>query len=149
MSSKIEARVTHQFKASAERVYDVWLDPAQVRVWMAATLRSHGLTGDLRRVEIDARTGGKFFFSDMRGEVEARHWGRYLELDRPRTIKFTWIVDESGEADPSVVTLSIEPQVDGCVATIVHEMDAKWIEYVSQTESGWSRMLQAVDQLLG
>jgi uncharacterized protein YndB with AHSA1/START domain len=85
----------------------------------------------------------------MRGEVEARHWGRYLELDRPRTIRFTWIVDESGEADPSVVTLSIEPQADGCVATIVHEMDAKWIEFVSQTEGGWSRMLQAVDQLLG
>ena len=148
MSSKVEARVTHRFKASAERVYDAWLDPAQVRSWMTAALKALGLAGDVERVEIDARVGGKFFFSDLRDGTEARHWGTYLELDRPRKIVFTWIVDESEEADPSVVTLTINPETDGCVATIVHEMDAKWIEYVSQTESGWSNMLRVVETLL-
>ncbi len=82
-----------------------------------------GLAGDIKRVEIDARVGGKFFFSDMRDGTEARHWGTYLELDRPRKIVFTWIVDESEEADPSKVTLTIEPDPDGCIATIVHEME--------------------------
>ena len=43
-----------------------------------------GLAGDMKRVEIDARVGGKFYFSDMRDGTEARHWGTYLELDRPR-----------------------------------------------------------------
>jgi uncharacterized protein YndB with AHSA1/START domain len=148
MSSKIEARVTHRFKATAERVYDAWLNPDLVRVWLAAALKGLGLVPDIRRVEIDARIGGRFFFSDMRDGQEARHWGTYLELDRPRTIVFTWIVDESGEADPSTVTLTIEPEPEGCVATIVHEMDAQWADYLSQTESGWARMLQAVDRLL-
>ena len=46
------------------------------------------------------------------------------------------------------MTLTIDPEADGCVASIVHEMDAQWIEYVSQTESGWARMLNAVDKLL-
>ena len=40
MNSRIEARVSHRFKAPAERVYDAWLDPAQVRAWMAAALKS-------------------------------------------------------------------------------------------------------------
>jgi uncharacterized protein YndB with AHSA1/START domain len=149
MSSKIEARVTHRFKAPAERVYDAWLNPDQVRMWLGAALKSHGLSGEIRRIEIDPKVGGKFFFSDMRGGQEARHWGTYLELDRPRKIVFTWIVDESEETNPSTVTLTIQSEGTGSVATIVHEMDAKWIEYVSRTEGGWARMLGEVDRLLG
>src|SRR5262245_16671229 len=99
MSSKVEARVVHHFKATAERVYDAWLTPEQVRAWLGAALKSMGLAGDIRRIDIDARVGGKFFFSDLRDGNEARHWGTYLKLDRPRTIVFTWIVDESDEAN--------------------------------------------------
>ena len=149
MTSKVAAKVTHRFKATAERVYDAWLNPAQVRLWMTAALKGFGLSGDIQRIEIDARVGGKFFFSDLRDGTEARHWGTYLELDRPRKIAFTWIVDESDEANPSVVTLTIDAESDGCVATIVHEMDAKWIEYIAQTEKGWAAMLQEIDKLLG
>ena len=148
MSSRIEARVTHRFKATAELVYDAWLNPDQVRAWLVDALKSLGLAGDICRVEIDARVGGRFFFSDMRDGQEARHWGTYLELDRPRKIVFTWIVDESEEANPSTVTLTIQPETEGCTATIVHEMEAQWIEYLSRTESGWARMLNAVDRLL-
>jgi len=46
------------------------------------------------------------------------------------------------------VTLNITPDGDGCVVTIVHEMDAEWSDYVERTESGWSRMLAAVDNLV-
>jgi uncharacterized protein YndB with AHSA1/START domain len=148
MKSKIEARVSHRFQASAEQVYDAWLDPRHVRVWLAAALKSFGLAGDIRRIEIDPRVGGKFFFSDMRDGTEARHWGTYLELVRPSQIAFTWIVDESEEANPSKVTLTIAREPSGCVATIVHEMDEAWRDYVSRTEAGWSRMLQQIDNLL-
>jgi uncharacterized protein YndB with AHSA1/START domain len=149
MNSKVEARVSHQFKASAERVYEAWLTPALIRTWMSASLKTHGLSGEVCRVEVDARVGGKFFFSDMRPQGEACHWGTYLELEPGRKIVFTWIVDESGEADPSKVTLTIEPKGAGCVVTIVHEMDRQWIDYVQRTEGGWSRMLTQVDHLLG
>jgi uncharacterized protein YndB with AHSA1/START domain len=148
MSDKIAAKVSHRFKVAAEQVYDAWLSPESVRVWMAAALRSFGLEGDIRRIEIDPTLGGKFLFSDVRGGVETPHWGTYLELDRPRKIVFTWIVDSSEEANPSTVMLSIETEGEGCVVTIVHEMDAKWLEYVAQTEGGWARMLLHVDQLL-
>lgn len=115
---------------------------------MHAALTDMGLMGDIREVQVDARIGGSFCFSDMRAETEARHWGKYLELDRPRKIVFTWIVDASEEANPSKVTINIKPHGSGCIATLVHDMDAAWVEYVSRTEQGWGRMLKAIDAQL-
>ncbi len=85
--------------------------------------------------------------ASMRDGTEARHWGKYLVQDRPRKIVFTWIVDLSEEFDPSRVTFSIEPDGEGCIATIIHELDAKWADYVAQTETGWSCMMRATDAL--
>ena len=148
----VEAHASHRFRqVSAEQVYDAWLDSARVRAWMSDALKTFGLEGEMRRVEIDARVGGRFCVSDMRHGTEAVHRGEYLELVRPRKIVFTWIVGEDCEGDenedelPSQVTLTIQPQASGCAATIVHQMDAKWAEYVDRTEQGWTRMLQAID----
>jgi uncharacterized protein YndB with AHSA1/START domain len=145
---KVKARVSHRFTAAPERVYDAWLDPAKLRVWMSAALREMGLSGEMKRVEIDARVGGKFFFSDMREAGEAKHWGTYRVLDRPHKIEFTFIVDGSEGSDPSVVTITIEPDGTGCVVTIEHEMAAEWASYVERVEMGWSRMLRAIDAML-
>ena len=144
-----EARVEHRFETSAERVFDTWLDPALVRRWMSASLRSFGLSGDVRRVEIDPRVGGRFTFSDMREEGEAVHRGTYLEIDRPRKLVFTWFTSEDDEREgSSIVTLTIAPNGDGCVVTIVHRMDAKWAEYIPRTERGWGGMLRESAALL-
>ena len=148
MKQQIEARAQHRFQAPPERVFDAWLDPEKVRVWMAAALREMGLPGDIREVQIEPRVGGSFVFSDFREGMEARHWGKYLELDRPRRLVFTWIVDESEEAEPSRVILTIEPDGDDCLATVVHQMDSSWAAYVSRTEQGWTRMLKAIDSTL-
>jgi uncharacterized protein YndB with AHSA1/START domain len=140
------AKVSHRFTASPERVYDAWLDPSKLRAWMSAALKEMGLSGDMKRVEVDARVGGKFFFSDMRDAGEAKHWGTYLALDRPRKIAFTWIVDESQNDDPSVVTITIEPDGTGSIVTIVHEKI--WKSYVEKVEMGWSNMLRNIDRLI-
>ena len=149
MCAKVEAKVTHRCESSAERIYDAWLNPEKARHWLNAALTELGLAAEIRRIEIDARVGGSFFFSDMRDGTEAKHWGTYLELDRPRKIVFTWITDEKKEDEPSKVTLSLEPDGQGCIATIVHELDAKWAEYIPQTQKGWSSFLSAIDALLG
>jgi uncharacterized protein YndB with AHSA1/START domain len=140
------AKITHRFAASPERVYDAWLEPAKLRAWMSAALKEMGLSGDMKRVEVDARVGGTFFFSDMREAGEARHWGTYRVLDRPRQIAFTWIVDASQEADPSVVTITIEPDGAGSLVTIVHEKI--FASYLERVEMGWSNMLRNIDAML-
>lgn len=148
MSERVEAKVTHTFRASAERVFDAWTDPAKVRAWMSLQSTLLG-SMDVRRVEIDLRVGGKYTFSDMRAEGEAVHWGTYREVDRPGRLVFSWFTSEEEEADDnSLVTLEIEPTGDGCIASISHRMDAQWADYVTQTENGWKSLLSQVETLL-
>jgi uncharacterized protein YndB with AHSA1/START domain len=145
MKKTIEARATHRFRASAERVFDAWLDEKSVRQWMAIAVGAMGAF-DVKRVEIEPRIGGKFTFSDMRKDGEAVHWGTYLEIDRPRRLVFTWFTSKEDEREnASVVTLTIERDGDGCVATIVHAMDAKWAEYQERTAKGWGTMLDKIE----
>ena len=148
MGKTIEAKVTHRFKASAERVFDAWLKPEMVRAWMQLPSPVMGPM-DVRRVEVDPQVGGKFTFSDMRPEGEAVHWGYYIEIDRPRKLVFSWFTSmEEERENSSLVTLTIEPLNEGCEATIVHRMDAKWADYVQRTEKGWGMMLGKTDGYL-
>ena len=150
MSKTIEATVSHRFSASPERVFDAWLSPETVRQWMVLPFEPFGGgTPDVRRVEIDARAGGRFIFSDMREHGEATHWGTYLEIDRPRKLVFTWFTTAEAEREStSVVTLTIRRDGDGCVATIVHELDAKWADAVKKCQQGWHGMLVQIDTFL-
>jgi len=149
MAGKTEARVVHRFAASADRVFDAWLDPKVVETWMRKALQKMGLPGDVRRIEIAPEVGGKFTFSDMRPEGEAVHWGTYLEIERPAKLVFTWFTAEKDETeDISVVTLTVKPDGKGCIAAIVHELEPKWAEFVPETEQGWRIMLEQIEQLL-
>ena len=150
MSRTIDATVSHRFSASPERVFDAWLFPETVRQWMVLPFEPFdGGTVDVRRVEIEARVGGRFTFSDMREDGEATHWGTYLEIDRRRKLVFTWFTTAEAEREStSVVTLTIRRDRDGCVATIIHRLDARWTDAVKQCERGWRGMLVQIDAFL-
>lgn len=144
----VTARVTHRFTAAPERVFDAWLDPEKIRAWMRMALQDFGLSGDIRRVEVEPCVGGRFTFSDMRPEGEAGHWGAYHVLDRPRKLVFTWFTSEEEEKrGVSTVTITIEPDGQGSLLTLVHEMDAIWAEYEEQVIGGWTGMLEAQARL--
>ncbi len=150
MADTVEAKVTHKSPAAAERIYDAWLDPRQIRQWMTASLKQSGLAGEMIACGTDPVIGGAFLFSDRRDGQEARHWGHYRHLDRPRKIVFTWITSDAEANDPSKVTLIIEPDPDGpgTVVTLYHEMLSKWDAYRERTERGWRQMLEQVDAVL-
>lgn len=150
MSDRIEAKVTHRFRASPERVFDAFLDPALARRWQAAWLKRSGQVGRLTRSEIDPRVGGSFVFADERDGGEARHWGKFLALDRPTKIAFSWIVDESEADDPGEVTMIIEPEPDGpgSVVTLYNTMDAQWQDWLPQTEKAWLAMLHGIEDVI-
>ena len=58
------------------------------------------------------------------------------------------LCEKDEQADTSTVTLTIEPEGDGCIATIVHRLDAKYAEYIPRTEEGWGTMLGQIDVLV-
>jgi uncharacterized protein YndB with AHSA1/START domain len=66
-------RVTRRFDTSPDSVFDAWLDPAKAGKWLFATP-----TGQMVRVEIDARVGGSFVFTDRREGEDVEHVGTYI-----------------------------------------------------------------------
>ncbi|RKH59340.1 SRPBCC family protein [Corallococcus llansteffanensis] len=139
----IQVRVTHRFKASAERVFDAWLDPEKARQWLFTTRAT-----PLVRAEIDARVGGIFRLSDLRDGEEVEHTGKYLELDRPRRLVFTFGVPKYSP-DYDRVTVDIVALDSGCEVTLTHEMSPNAEQYRDGAQKEWARLLGNFDALLG
>src|ERR1700693_2388225 len=129
-------RVARHFDASAERVFDAWLDPHSAGQWLFATP-----TGRMVRIAIDARVGGTFVFVDRRGGEDIEHTGEYLEIDRPRRLVFTFTVPKYS-ALCTRVAIDIVPAASGCDLTLVHE--GVLPEYRDRTQSGWQGILAAL-----
>jgi uncharacterized protein YndB with AHSA1/START domain len=135
-------RATHRFDASAERVYDAFLDPSKAGKFLFATP-----TGQIVRCEIDAHVGGTFTIVDRRNEEEVVHTGEYLALERPHRIVFTlWVPKYSVETD--TVTIDIAPLAKGCDLTLTQETRAKDARAVDRAQEGWTAILEVAAQFL-
>jgi uncharacterized protein YndB with AHSA1/START domain len=147
MSDQAPARVvvTRGFGASAESVFDAWLDPQMIGRWMfGPALRDE----EILHLKLDARAGGSFSFKVRRGDQEIDHVGVYREIVRPHRLVFTWGI--AGEStDDSVVFVEIAPHGNGCELTLTHEMAPQWADYAPRVEQGWTTMLAALGKILG
>jgi uncharacterized protein YndB with AHSA1/START domain len=142
--SDITVRVTRRFAASAERVFDAWLDPATARRWLFSTP-----TGEMIRYEIDARVGGNFTFTDRRNGEDVEHTGKYLEIDRPHRLVFTFGVPASSSEFAEVV-VDIQSLPDGgCELTLTQEMKPEFAEYRERTQDGWTMILNGLAKEIG
>jgi uncharacterized protein YndB with AHSA1/START domain len=141
----LEARVTRRFAATAERVFDAWLDRELLGRWMfGPEVRDE----EIVRLSLEPRVGGRFSFVVRRQGQEIDHVGSYLELERPRRLVFTWAVAPSSD-EGSRVTIEIAPLASGCELTLVHELAPSFAEYVTRTAAGWTTMLEALGKALG
>lgn len=138
----VKVTVTHQFRASAERVFDAWLNPKKARKFMFATP-----AGQMVRAEMDPRVGGKFCFVDRRPDGDAEHFGEYLEIERPRRLVFAFAVEQDAK-DFDRVTIEITPREVGCELTLTHELKPEWAEYKDRTAQGWTEMLKEIAEVL-
>jgi uncharacterized protein YndB with AHSA1/START domain len=135
-------RVTYRFDASAERVYDAFLDPGRASKFMFATA-----TGQIIRCEIDGRVGGVFVIVDRRDGEDVAHTGNFLELERPRRIVFTLSV-EKYSSETSKVTIQIAPLGKGCELTLTQETRPAKADVRERAREGWTAILEAAAELL-
>jgi uncharacterized protein YndB with AHSA1/START domain len=142
LQDAVLVRATHRFDASAERVYDAFLDPSSAARFLFATP-----TGEIVRCEIDARVGGTFTIVDRRDEEDVVHTGKYLTLERPRRIVFTLSV-EKYSSEEVTVTLDIAPLAKGCELTLTHEMQPKGAQALERAQEGWTAILDVAAELL-
>jgi uncharacterized protein YndB with AHSA1/START domain len=129
-------RVVHRFSASAERVYDAWLQPEKVSQFLFATP-----TGRIVRCELDPRVGGAFTVVDRRDGEDVEHIGTYLQLERPNRIVFRYTVPKYG-ADASTVTIDIAALAHGCQLTLSHELAAGREAMKPRVTEGWQSILE-------
>jgi uncharacterized protein YndB with AHSA1/START domain len=131
--------VKHRFAASAERVYDAWIDPEKARRFLFTTA-----TGETVRCDLDVRVGGKYAIVNRRNGEDVLHEGTYVELDRPRRIVFTLRVPKYSP-DEDRVTIDIEPLAQGCVLTLTTQTADEWAD---DTRRGWAMILDVLDETL-
>jgi uncharacterized protein YndB with AHSA1/START domain len=126
--------------ASADAVFDAWLDPKLARRFLAA--------GDMTVSELvlDAREGGAFRIV-MRGEQKTHvHHGRYVLIDRPRRLVFTWI-SEGTDSHLSLVTVNFAAEAGGVRVTVDHE-GLPDSERAESHRRGWRSILEKSARLL-
>jgi uncharacterized protein YndB with AHSA1/START domain len=138
------ARVTRRFRLPPQRVFDAWLDPQAVRVWLGAAARREGM-GELTEVVVDPRVGGAFRFVYRQAGRELVQAGQYLELSPPRRLVHTWDI-----ALPHVerVVIQISETADGCELVLDHVMDPGWSGETSGVTAAWASVLGAIDAAL-
>jgi uncharacterized protein YndB with AHSA1/START domain len=135
-TERVVARVERHFDASAERVFDAWLDPARARKWLFAMPM-----GEMVSAEIDARVGGRFRFVDRRDGQDIEHVGEYLEVARPWRLVFTFAVPQFSTEYTRVV-IDIVPAGSGCDLTLTHENVLP--EYATRNVQGWTGILEGL-----
>lgn len=151
MTETIEAIVAYHFKhATAAQVFDAWIEEDQLRAWIAhESLLGSADSDGLIDVEVEAREGGRYRFTERRDGELVHTWGTYRRLERPHLLEFTWFTSEEDEEDgTSIVTVEITEDDQGCTVTLTHSIDAEWAEYLERTEKAWSDMLAAIDSSL-
>lgn len=137
-------RVNHRFPASAEAVFDAWLDPVLIGKWMfGPAVRDEQVV----RTLLDPRVGGAFSFVVRRQGKEINHLGEYLTIERPHRLVFTWTTADSLPATSRVAIeiLSLENQ---CELTLIHEIQPEWLDYAARIEESWSKMLHVLEAAL-
>jgi uncharacterized protein YndB with AHSA1/START domain len=144
-------RVQRAYACPAEAVYDAWITPELAQQFLFAAPG-----GSIAKCEITPGVNGRFTIvdrrpveSDVATAIEVEHSGRFLQLDRPRRIAFTFLLPQF-QSNETTVILDIEPQGDGCELTLRHDLGPAedTAELIERAEAGWTRMLTALEKAL-
>lgn len=130
--------VRREIAARAKELFDAWLDPAKLAVFMRP--------GDTQRsaIRVDPRVGGEFEIVMHTPSGAIPHTGTYREIDRPRRLVFTWNSPYAQHID-SLVTVEFRPAGKGTEIVLTHE-GLPNEAMVAAHNGGWSDILVVLGQ---
>jgi len=129
-------RLTHTYSAKPEKVFRAWTDAASIAAWLAG--------GEY--CSADVRVGGLFYIEMRALEKINPHYGRYLRVDGPRALEFTW-VSEWTMGKESVVLIELVERKGKTELTLTHDGLPNEILASAHAE-GWSSFLEQLEPLL-
>ena len=132
MAKLTDLTVTRTIPASAETIFDLWINPK----------RPGGPWFGGERVIVNPVVDG-LFYSAVKHEGRIwPHYGRFVRLDRPHTIEYTWM-SEGTKGSESVVTVHLEPRGDATEVTL-HHAGVPDDEMGRKHKDGWTFILNAL-----
>lgn len=137
----ISVTLKHHFDASPQRVYDAWIDPQMASKWLFA-----GSTSTAADYLLDVRVGGEYRIT-RHGDAGKKYVavGKYLELEPPRRIVFTFAMPQFA-VDVGTVEVNIAADGDGSLVTFTQHGDRPG--YEKGTEHGWNGMFIRLERAL-
>jgi len=141
--STATVRVTRRLSALPDDVFLAWIDPEKVRRWFG------GLDGLITRSpEIDPRPGGQFRIGIDGPESRLIYAvGTFLEVDRPRRLRFTWAWEGLPmETGHSLVTIDFFAMGVATDLVITHERNPSE-EVASFHQFGWTMSVDRMERL--
>ena len=127
--------------ATREEVFQAWTDPESMRYWMRGLKEMQESEADL-----DVRPGGKFRITMKEKERNYVHTGKYLVVEPPSRLVFTWISEETKEQE-TIVTVDLKQRGTECELTLTHEKLPGKKAALSH-EGGWSQIAEFLAQYL-
>jgi uncharacterized protein YndB with AHSA1/START domain len=131
-----EITVSRTISASAEKVFDVWIDPKfPGGPWFGAD-----------RVILNPVVDGLFYLAVKHEGRTWPHFGRFLQIDRPRVVEYTWMSEGTKGAE-SIVTVTLEPRGEQTEVTLRHS-GVPDDEMGRKHKDGWAWVLSALAESL-
>ncbi len=127
--------------APIEKVFDAWLNPKMLSQFM---MPMPGMPEP--EVENNVQEGGSFTITMHAGDDKLPHTGKYLEINRPDKLVFTWISHCS--IDNSIVTLNFTKISK--YKTNIRLSHVKFIDEKTRSdhESGWGNILATMNDVM-
>ena len=132
------------YAATPERVFRAWTTPDELKRWW-----NPGADYACHKAEIDPRVGGTYFITmDCPNGSQRSVKGKYLEVDPPRRLVFTWLHEGHDMSKETIVSVTMDPAPGGgCLMTLKHEgfPDNNMAREHAQ---GWSRIVGSMEKAL-
>jgi uncharacterized protein YndB with AHSA1/START domain len=129
--------VRRTIAASPEDLFDAWLDPHALAVWM----RPGPVVSSVAKV--DPREGGCYEITMQGQSGPIVHKGVYVHIDRPKRLVFTW-ASLGTEMRDTLVTVDFVPAGKRTEVIVTHE---QLPESATPSHSmGWTHGLEHLDQ---
>ena len=133
--------ITKHLPAAPEVVFDAWTTPEDMTNWFGPSMVPVSVP------KLELRVGGEYRV-DMHGEgKDYIHTGKYLEIDRPNKLVFSWFL-QGGQENETVVTLDLKAEGGGTLLTLTHERFST-AESRDGHKKGWTEIVERLEDVLG
>jgi uncharacterized protein YndB with AHSA1/START domain len=129
--------VRRTIAASAEDLFDAWLDPEALAQWM----RPGAIRSTVARVE--PRVGGAYEITMQGSDGPITHKGVYRNIDRPKRLVFTWASPGTEHKD-TLVTVDFIRVDERTEVIVTHEQLPE--SAMPSHRNGWTSGLQHLDE---